>query len=453
MFKVQKNKMKLDKSQYRFWRDMCRRSKNLFNSTMWHTNDHFDRCGEFLTYNSAYHVMKDKPEYKALGTDASQQTMKVVERCFRSFFGLLKKKQHGNYNKPVKKPHFLPKEGHFLCIFPQRNCTEHFSVSVPKDLRNKYLFKKFVCPLPPNVKGHKMKEVRILPKNRAEHFEIEFVYEVEQEHPKLEKSRVLSIDPGVNNFATCLDSKTGRSFILDGRGMKAINQWYNKERARLQSILETQGQKSSKRMRAMEAKRNRRLNEYLNQYVNLIVNTCVENQIGKVVIGEGWHAQDGSHIGDKNNQNFVMLPFGKFAWKLRSKCELYGIEYKSINEAYTSKCDHLANEPMCHHEEYMGTRRPRGLFKSSTGIVLNADMHGALGIMLKSGMGKSLRTQLSRGVVNTPSRIRLDEIHSFSCKRLAENILSSQSKPLLSEGKFNSGTSERKRTRTTIEPL
>jgi len=67
MFKVQKNKMKLDKSQYRFWRDMCRRSKNLFNSTMWYTNDHFDRCGEFLTYNSAYHVMKDKPEYKALG--------------------------------------------------------------------------------------------------------------------------------------------------------------------------------------------------------------------------------------------------------------------------------------------------------------------------------------------------------------------------------------------------
>jgi len=291
--------------------------------------------------------MKTRPEWKALPTDPAGQTMKVVERCFRSFFGLLKKKQQGNYNKPVKKPHFLPKDGFFLCIFPQRDyqCKEHFTVAVPKDLRSKYNFKKFVYPLPPNVKGNRIKEVRILPKCRAEHFEIEFVYEVEQEHPQLDKKRVLSIDPGVGNFATCLDSKTGRSFILDGRKMKSINQWYNKERARLQSILEVQGQKSSKRLRAMEAKRNRRLNEYLNQYVNLIVNTCIENQIGKVVIGEGWNAQNGSHIGDANNQNFVMLPFGKFAWKLRSKCELYGIEYKSINEAYTSKCDHLANEP------------------------------------------------------------------------------------------------------------
>ena len=121
----------------------------------------------------------------------------------------------------------------------------------------------------------------------------------------------------------------------------------------------------------------------------------------------------------------VMLPFSKFAWKLRSKCELYGIEFKTINEAYTSKCDHLANESMCHHEDYMGRRTKRGLFKSSTGVILNADVNGALGIMLKSGSGKSLRTQLNRGVVNTPSRIRLGEIQQTSCKRLIEGILSS----------------------------
>ena len=423
MFKVQKNKLKLDKSQYRFWRDMCRRSKNLFNSTLWETNHHFDLCGEFLSYPTAYHLMKVRPEYKALPTDPAQQTMKVVERCFRSFFGLLKKKQQGNYNKPVKKPHYLPKDGYFLCIFPQRNCTKQFTVVVPRDLQPKYKFKKFVCPLPPNVKGHKVKEVRILPRCRAEHFEIEFVYEVEQEQVKLDPKRVLSIDVGVSNFATCLDSKTGRSFILDGRGMKAINQWYNKERARLQSILDKQGRKSSKRLRLMEAKRNRRLNEYLNQYVNLLVRICVEHRVGKVVLGEGWHAQNGSNIGDRNNQNFVMLPFGKFAWKLRSKCELYGIEFKTINEAYTSKCDHLAGETMQHHDEYLGRRTKRGLFKSSTGVVLNADVNGALGIMLKSGSGNALRGKLGRGVVNTPWRIRLAEIQQTSSMRLAQRHL------------------------------
>ena len=429
MFKVQKNKMKMDRSQYRFWRDMTRRSKNLFNATLWETNNHFDQCGEFLTYNTAYHVMKDKPVRKRLPTDPAAQTMKVVERCFRSFFGLLKKKQSGNYNRPVEKPHFLPKNGYFLCIFPQRDyqCKEHFSVVVPKDLQKKYKFKKFVYPLPPNVRGHQVKEVRILPRCKATYFEIEFVYEVEPQPQVLNKRRALSIDPGVGNFATCLDSETGRSFILDGRKMKSINQWYNKERARIQSVLDKQfaKKKTSKQLQQITMKRNRRLQEFLNQYVNLVVQVCLAHKIGKVVMGEGWHAQDGSHLGDANNQNFVMLPFGKFAWKLRAKCELYGIEFKTINEAYTSKCDHLANEPMCHHEKYLGTRRPRGLFKSSTGIVLNSDMNGALGIMLKSGIGKGLRTQLSRGVINTPSRIRLAKIQQTSCKRLAEGILQS----------------------------
>ena len=423
-FKVQKNKLKLNKAQFRFWRDMCRRSKNLFNSTLYQTNQHFELSGEFLNYTTAYHVMKNTPQYKALGTDPAQQTMKIVERCFKSFFGLLKKKQSGNYNKPAKKPNYLPKEGYFLCIFPQRNCTKQFTVVVPKDLQSKYKFKKFTYPIPPNVVGHKIKEIRILPKGKAEHFEIEFVYEVEEKHPKLDKNRTLSIDPGVNNFATCLDSETGQSFILDGRKMKSINQWYNKERARLKSILDKQGkQKSSKKLRVMNDKRERRIKEFLNQYVNFIIQMCLTKQIGKVIIGEGWHAQEGANLGDKTNQNFVMLPFGKFAWKLKAKCELYGIEFRTINEAYTSKCDHLANEPMCHHDKYLGRRVKRGLFKSSTGIVINADINGALGIMLKSGIGNDLRVKLSRGVINTPLRIKLNNIQSNSSMRLIQSLL------------------------------
>src|SRR5688572_9334839 len=129
MFKCQKNRLKLSKGQYKFWRDMCRKSKNIFNSTLWETNNHFDRCGEFLSYLSAYHIQKNKPEYKALQSDPAQQTMKVVERCFRSFFGLLKKKQKGNYNKPIKRPNYLPKQGYFLCIFPQRNYKKRFCIT------------------------------------------------------------------------------------------------------------------------------------------------------------------------------------------------------------------------------------------------------------------------------------------------------------------------------------
>jgi IS605 OrfB family transposase len=273
--------------------------------------------------------------------------------------------------------------------------------------------------VPPNVKGHKIKEVRILPRVKGTYFEIEFVYEVQEEKSDVDNKKVLAIDTGVSNFATCLDS-SGRSFILDGRSMKSINRLYNKKRSHYYTILNKQGHKTSKRVQLLGYKNNKRLGEYLNQYVNFIITYCLLQSIGKVVVGEGHLAQDGTSLGDANNQNFVMLPFGKFCWKLQSKCERYGIRFETREESYTSKCDHLADESMKHHDKYLGVRRPRGLFKSSTGIVMNADVHGALGIMLKSGSGNSLRTKLSRGGVTPPWRIRLNVIQQTSSMRLAQ---------------------------------
>jgi len=424
MFKSQKNKMRLDKEQFKFLRDLCHRSKDLFNATLYETRQHFFRCGQFLNYNTAYHVMKEQEVFKRLPTDPGTQTMKVVERCFRSFFGLLKKKQGGNYNRPVSIPHYLDKDGHFILLFPIREgrCKNEFVVRVPKDMQEEYSFKQFTYTVPPNVKGHKIKEVRILPKAGATYFEIEFVYEVEQEDKRLDKKHILSIDLGVDNFATCLDSKSGLSFILDGKVMKSINRFYNKTKGYLQGVLDHQDKKWSKRLGRFSGKRSRMLGEHLSQYANLVVEVCLSNNIGKVVVGEGWLAQNGVNLGKRNNQNFVNLPFGKFVWKLQAKCWFYGIEVVTHEESYTSKCDHLAGEPMKHHEKYMGKRRPRGLFHSSTGIIINADTNGALGILLKESKQKGLLTQLCSGGVTPPRRIRLREIQQTSSKKLALNI-------------------------------
>lgn len=155
----------------------------------------------------------------------------------------------------------------------------------------------------------------------------------------------------------------------------------------------------------------------------MIVQTCLAHKIGKVVIGEGWLAQDGSNLGKRNNQNFVNLPFGKFVWKLQAKCQECGIECVTVEESYTSKCDHLAGEAMKRQDKYLGKRKPRGLFHSSTGVTINADMNGALGILLKTSNQKSLLTQLRSGGVTPPRRIRLREIQQTSSVRLAENIL------------------------------
>jgi len=425
MFKVQKNKLKIGKGQLKFFKEICRRSKNLYNATLYETRQYFFQCGQFLTYNSAYHVMKGSKEYKNLPTMAAQQTMKIVERSFRSFFGLLKKKQGGNYNRPVNIPGYLPKDSYFVFIYLilENRCGKGwFTLRVPKELQSKFNFKEFHYPVPPTVTG-KVKEVRILPKNNAKWFEIEFVYEVKEKNHDLNKKNVLSIDIGVDNFATCL-SNIGKSFILDGKEMKAINQYYNKQKSKIQSIYDKQSIKYGSKIFGFGDKRNRQINEYLNQYVNLIVQICIINKIGNVIVGEGWKAQKCANNGKRNNQNFTMLSFGKFAWKLQAKCQLNGIEFKTQNEAYTSKCDHLVGEKMCYHEKYLGKRSPWGLFKSSVGKTLNADVNGALGIMIKSTGERDIVSQLNSGTVTVPKRIRLREIQQTSSVRLARNIFS-----------------------------
>ena len=61
---------------------------------------------------------------------------------------------------------------------------------------------------------------------------VQYTYEVEEEQRNLDKNHALAIDFGINNLATCVTSK-GRSFIIDGKKLKSINQWFNKENAHL----------------------------------------------------------------------------------------------------------------------------------------------------------------------------------------------------------------------------
>lgn len=424
MFATQKNKLKLNKGQYRFLRELAHNSKSLYNVYLYESKQYFQQTGQFLSYIKAWHILKQHPNYQALPSDIAQSTLKIGERAWRSYFGLLKKKKAGNYNRPAHEPHFLPKGGHLVCISPIREnrSKKEFKLLMPEKWRNRYGFKYFAVPIPPNVKGNKIKEVRIVPRVKATYFEIEFVYEVKEEKHDVNINNVLAIDTGVNNFATCLDS-SGRSFILDGRSMKSINRLYNKKKSKMMTIFRKQGYKTNKKMQLIGYKNNKKLGEHLSQYVNFIITYCLINKIGKVVVGEGHLAQDGTRLGDANNQNFVMLPFGKFCWKLESKCQRYGIAFEMREESYTSKCDHLANESMEHHEKYLGKRSPRGLFKSSTGIVINADVNGALGIMLKSGIGNDLRIKLSRGDITSPWRIRLREIQQTSSMRLVNELV------------------------------
>ena len=61
----------------------------------------------------------------------------------------------------------------------------------------------------------------------------------------------------------------------------------------------------------------------------------------------------------------------------------FGVTVIRTEESYTSKCDALALEGIYKQIKYSGKRTRRGMFVSSTGKSINADINGALNILRK----------------------------------------------------------------------
>lgn len=115
----------------------------------------------------------------------------------------------------------------------------------------------------------------------------------------------------------------------------------------------------------------------------MFVNYLVSKGITDVVIGYNKEWKQGINIGKVNNQNFVSIPYYKLLNMLTYKCELQGIILHVTEESYTSKCSFLDSEDVCKHDKYMGKRIKRGLYRSSQGTLINADVNGALNILRK----------------------------------------------------------------------
>jgi IS605 OrfB family transposase len=378
--------------------------------------NYLDAMGEYFSYVDNASNLKDKDNYKMLLAQTSQQILKVVDRSFRSFFHVIKEKRKGNYNRSVSRPRFLPKEGEFILIFTKQNSKlveGRFSFNLSKEFRNRHSpsFKTFSIRCPPFVTSTNLHEVRILP--RYNRFEIEYVYEPSNVKVDVDESKVLGIDIGLDNLATCANMQTGRSFIVDGRGLKSYNHRYNKRVVEYQSKVNKEGiVKRTRWLKTLDKKRYWFVNDYMNQSVNKIVKHCIENRIGTIVVGENKEWKQEIHLGKRNNQNFVQIPHGIFRYKLRSKCERIGIAYISQEESHTSKCSFLDNESIEHHDKYLGKRPKRGYFVTSRGIVLNADTNAAANIARKSKEWLVNNERLCKGLTLNPRRVRIDHAPS-----------------------------------------
>ena len=344
----------------------------------------------------------------------AQQILKEVDGSFKSFFGLLKLAKQGKYAfKDCKLPHYLPKDGYTTLVigFVRLNGNK---LIIPFSNGFKKTHKTIEITMPPILLDKKIKEIRIIPKAKARFFEIQYIYEAECIQRNLNPNNALAIDLGINNLVTAVSS-TGRSFIIDGRRLKSINQWFNKENARLQSIKDKQhfGKKTTNRQKAIARDRNNKVNDYMNKVARKVIDFCIANDIGVLVAGYNEIFQRGSNIGKQNNQNFVNIPFGRLRDKLEYLCALNGIIFVKQEESYTSKASFWDKDviPVYNADNpkeytFSGKRTHRGEYRTSNGRRFNADVNGALNILRKSSV-VSLEALYSRGDVDTPVRIRI----------------------------------------------
>lgn len=308
----------LYKEYYLIIKELSHIAKNLANEAIYNIRQYYFQEGKYLNYQKNYVLLKNSPNYKMLNSNMAQQILKEVDGSFKSFFGMLKLAKQGKYAfKDCKLPHYLPKDGYTTLVIGFVRLKGN-KLIIPFSNSFKKTHKPVEITIPPVLLDKKVKEIRIIPKANARFFEIQYVYQAECIQRNLNTNNALALDLGINNLVTAVSSN-GKSFIIDGRKLNSINQWFNKENARLQSVKDKQrfGNKTTNRQKAIARDRNNKVNDYMNKTARRVIDYCINNDIGTLIVGYNETFQRSSHIGKQNNQNFVNIPYGWLRNKLK----------------------------------------------------------------------------------------------------------------------------------------
>lgn len=257
-----------------------------------------------------------------------------------------------------------------------------------------------------------IQQVRVVP--RIGHYAIEVIYNKKEKiNENLDKTKIAGIDLGLNNLAAITSNQKVIPLLINGRPLKSINQYYNKQKAKLQSFV---GDKAtSNRLMNLTNKRNRKVDSYLHNASRIIVNHLVSNNIGKVIIGKNKQWKTEINIGKRNNQAFVNIPHARFIQMIQYKCELIGIDVLITEESHTSKCSFIDMEDIKHQDKYVGRRKYRGLFISKDKVKINADCNGS-GNIIRKEFPNAFANGIE-GVVVRPLMINLKK--SYHYKKVA----------------------------------
>ena len=388
---VQKHIITPNNEFYKDLMEMMHRSKNLYNTALYNVRQYYFKYKDdttvkykYLNYYTNWRQMMttQDPDLKALPSHIAAQVVRQVDNNFSSFFALLKKKSKGMYTLPVQMPKYLKTDGVNQIVL------DHWS---KKKLQEGYLqipTTKILIKVGLKVKDLNIKQIRLIPCNG--YITIEFIYEVLDIQPKQDNKRYMSIDLGINNLCTCT-SNVLSSFIINGKNIKSVNQFYNKQVSKYKSIYEkVNHKKSSKRIQRLNYKRKNKIDDYFHKTSSYIVNQLVSNEINTLIIGHNNFWKQDTKLGKVNNQNFIQIPFNRLIKMLSYKCKLVGINCVIQEESYTSKSSFIDNDEIPVYKKgekleynFSGKRINRGLYCTGSGIRINADINGSLNILRK----------------------------------------------------------------------
>ena len=371
---------------YDVFDDLCFKAKNLYNAALYTFRQSFFDVGAktlgWMEISTMFSKSK-QADYASLQSKVANNVIKMLGTNISSFWKLLKLKRKGEYNRKVKLPKYLHKtEGRFVLDF--RSGT----ISRKRGEKGEIILcpKSYNIKIPTKIK-EKIKCVRVVPCRN--YYKVEVIYEIKDTVPKSEGC-IAGIDLGSKNLLTiAFSDKEKRPAIISGKKIKSINCYFNKIIGETQSKLRPETYKSSWLDR-LWTKRENKLSDEMHVISKFVADFLDESGCSKVVIGDNKNQKQEINLGRQNNRKFVQIPHQKLFQMLEYKCKQKGIEIIFREESYTSKASFIDNDfiPKFNPEnqgkhKFSGKRFKRGIYKTSAGKRINADVNGAYNIMAK----------------------------------------------------------------------
>ena len=403
MYGCQQNLINPDNELRAVLEFICSESHKLTNCGIYYARQLYFKTSKLIGKYDLEKEYKSNRHYQVLHSQAAQQILRSVAESFKSFKELDKKYSKGELHFKPKLPKYRKGAGYALVTYPKQALKllgDHIKIPLGNTVKRWFKLDSFLLPMPSNLKFADLKELRILPRNRC--FYAEFVYE-QKSSPKINfnPQYALAIDPGINNWLSCV-SNAGTSFIVDGRKVKSLNQWYNK---RVSSLKEGKPQGYwDEQLAHITEKRNRQVRDAVNKAARLVVDYCIKYKIGTVVFGWNQGQRQEAKLG-KTTQSFVQIPTAKLKERVKQLCEYYSIKFLETEESYTSKASFLDGDFLptfgAKPEGWTpsGKRVKRGMYRTGAGKLINADLNGAANILRK------VETQLDLSLVKVCRRV------------------------------------------------